>query len=477
MKLDHVLTENELNELGVQKPKSNPVQNLAKQNQIANPNLIRVGQKIKLPNGSTYTVAPGDTLSGIAAGQFKGQSGAAEPQSSVRTGPNPNIGPDTRKRAQATTSAPTPPNKVDAFTDFSTTGDAAKLAQSQQIIAGTKQAFKQQFGQDLQTNSEVRSRAKQQDLFTKAQSGQPGIFMPANPDKFPNAEYFHLFSMDISPRNLNAEQRRWLEQNGWSLKFGSRDPVHWQYVGGAGSQGLTEQELTELGVAGLARGAMAAGRGLAKGAGAIGRGAVKLGKGAADLGKRAATAYTTGRQTAVGRKHSSKIVQNLSNDFLQMVGGGTKPTLDNLKDFLISWGFEYLDQLQPSSSAQQSASPGSLFNQGDIKLRNREILDLLKQAVELNYSRIVAAQQGRTVSQPSQTPAAQSSSKSTPDNPFNDPAALNQAFKDYIKGGGQMNKGLNKLMSRMRKQTAPTPQSTPQPTPEGVYSKFLDRNL
>jgi hypothetical protein len=47
---------------------------LAKANNIKNPNLIKVGQTIKLPSGETYTVAKGDTLGGIAAGKFKGTS-------------------------------------------------------------------------------------------------------------------------------------------------------------------------------------------------------------------------------------------------------------------------------------------------------------------------------------------------------------------------------------------------------------------
>ena len=39
-----------------------------------NPNLIKPGQKFELPNGmGNYTVVPGDTLSGIAAGQGKGK--------------------------------------------------------------------------------------------------------------------------------------------------------------------------------------------------------------------------------------------------------------------------------------------------------------------------------------------------------------------------------------------------------------------
>jgi hypothetical protein len=51
---------------------SRAVAALAKTNNIKNPNLIRVGQTIKLPGNKSYTVAKGDTLSGIASNRFKG---------------------------------------------------------------------------------------------------------------------------------------------------------------------------------------------------------------------------------------------------------------------------------------------------------------------------------------------------------------------------------------------------------------------
>jgi LysM repeat protein len=48
------------------------IQSIAKASGITDPNKINVGQKIKLPDGGEYTVAPGDTLGAIAAGKFKG---------------------------------------------------------------------------------------------------------------------------------------------------------------------------------------------------------------------------------------------------------------------------------------------------------------------------------------------------------------------------------------------------------------------
>jgi hypothetical protein len=87
---------------------SGAVTDLAKSNQIANPNLIRAGSTLNLPGGQSYTVAKGDTLSGIAAGQFKGTAPAAAvpavsapTPTSVNSSPNTGIDADTRARALA----------------------------------------------------------------------------------------------------------------------------------------------------------------------------------------------------------------------------------------------------------------------------------------------------------------------------------------------------------------------------------------
>ena len=55
------------------KPIPTTVQALAAANNISNPNLIRLGQNIKLPDGSTYTVVKGDNLWDISKGKFRGQ--------------------------------------------------------------------------------------------------------------------------------------------------------------------------------------------------------------------------------------------------------------------------------------------------------------------------------------------------------------------------------------------------------------------
>jgi hypothetical protein len=61
--------------VGAPKNIYNQVKDVAAASGIKNPDLILPGQKIKLPAGGEYTVAKGDTLSGILQRQSKGDSG------------------------------------------------------------------------------------------------------------------------------------------------------------------------------------------------------------------------------------------------------------------------------------------------------------------------------------------------------------------------------------------------------------------
>jgi lysozyme len=79
---------------------SNTISKIASLNNIKDINKITSGQVLKLPNGTTYKVMPGDTLSTIAARQVKDQS-SSMPQPLVKQGPNPNIDQTTRDKAQA----------------------------------------------------------------------------------------------------------------------------------------------------------------------------------------------------------------------------------------------------------------------------------------------------------------------------------------------------------------------------------------
>ena len=79
---------------------SDAISKIASLNNIKDINKITAGQMLKLPNGTTYKVMPGDTLTTIAARQVKDQS-SSMPQTGVRSGPNTNIDQDTRQKAQA----------------------------------------------------------------------------------------------------------------------------------------------------------------------------------------------------------------------------------------------------------------------------------------------------------------------------------------------------------------------------------------
>ena len=75
---------------------SKAVSDLAAANNITNPNMIKVGQQLKMPDGSTYVVKPGDTLGKIAGG---GKQAAASPapagkQAAASPQPDPMNSPD-----------------------------------------------------------------------------------------------------------------------------------------------------------------------------------------------------------------------------------------------------------------------------------------------------------------------------------------------------------------------------------------------
>lgn len=62
-------TDNEITQLS---PRQQAIQDIATLNKIADPNKIRIGQVLTLPDGSTYTVAKGDNLWNISKGKFRG---------------------------------------------------------------------------------------------------------------------------------------------------------------------------------------------------------------------------------------------------------------------------------------------------------------------------------------------------------------------------------------------------------------------
>jgi len=82
---------------------SKAVSSLASANKIADPNKINVGQTIKLPSGQDYTVAKGDTLSGIAAGKFKGATTPTTTPSASTPAPKPTTTPTPSVKSNTTT--------------------------------------------------------------------------------------------------------------------------------------------------------------------------------------------------------------------------------------------------------------------------------------------------------------------------------------------------------------------------------------
>jgi len=87
---------------------SKAVSDLAAANNITNPNMIKVGQQLKMPDGSTYVVKPGDTLGKIAGG---GKQAAASP---AQSGKQAAASPAQSGKQAAASPQPDPMNSPDA---------------------------------------------------------------------------------------------------------------------------------------------------------------------------------------------------------------------------------------------------------------------------------------------------------------------------------------------------------------------------
>ena len=92
---------------------------------------------------------------------------------------------------------------------------ASRLEQAQS-------AYKEQYGKDLPITSKVRSRAEQQDLYNRHKRGEKSIYMPIDPSKYPDKEYFHTDAADIS----TEVPEEFLNQYGLHRPLGKADPVH-----------------------------------------------------------------------------------------------------------------------------------------------------------------------------------------------------------------------------------------------------------
>lgn len=97
---------------------------------IANPNAIKVGQKVKLPDGTTYTVVSGDSLGAIIDGRYKG----APP---VNTGSNPSQETDDDDADDDIDLAPPPdaPQEPAGWTDSQ--GQPIRSSDGSQVKSGS----------------------------------------------------------------------------------------------------------------------------------------------------------------------------------------------------------------------------------------------------------------------------------------------------------------------------------------------------
>ena len=119
-------------------------------------------------------------------------------------------------------------------------------------------------------------------------------------------------------------------------------------------------------------------------------------------------------------------------------------------------------------------------------LNNRAIDSIISAAVQKNYARIVAAQQGRSLSG---TPTTNTSSApstantSAVSNPFDNPRKLAADWQAYIAAGGPISGRLKRLINNMntaaqRSAQPPAAAPTPTATPESVgHSRFLGIQL
>ena len=83
-------------------------------------------------------------------------------------------------------------------------------------------AYKEQFGKELPITRRVSTRKEQKDLSDRHKKGEPGIYMPINPDDYPDKEYFHTDAVDIGSNVPES----FLNKFGIYRPLGKRDPVH-----------------------------------------------------------------------------------------------------------------------------------------------------------------------------------------------------------------------------------------------------------
>ena len=142
--------------------------------------------------------------------------------------------------------------------------------------------------------------------------------------------------------------------------------------------------------------------------------------------------------------------------------------------------------VQKLSGADAQGNPTFRTVREDVEaeLSNRQIDDIISNAVKKNYARIVAAQQNRNLGSTSDTPTASADPTPNAANAFSDPEKLTKEWESYIAAGGEMNKQLQDLIAVMKSPPA-TNTSTDRPyvntartaTEDVGYSRFLGISL
>jgi hypothetical protein len=125
---------------------------------------------------------------------------------------------------------------------------------------------------------------------------------------------------------------------------------------------------------------------------------------------------------STGASHAGRIADNIRAEFQQMVGGGTEPTYQNLIDFLEDLGLSDLDTIpNPAGGAPNVATPPERIDPTMEAvaggLNNIQIDKIIKDAVRKNYSKIVAAQQGRAARPQTEPTGAADPEPTAPEQP------------------------------------------------------------
>jgi len=206
----------------INKPARVTYQSLAKASGIADPDKIRPGQEIKLPNGGTYTVKSGDTLSKIAQDVRLGNIAdkpASEPKDTPRDGGNPGgttktATVDPTKKVRPDTPKVDEPSKV-AQTPVQTGGDRGEFdvaVANMMKNAGVKspsmdytQRYKTLPDGSIVANPDFKDTSmKPADLNKKPNKGP--MYDPLDKDAQTDLQKAQQYAKNVDP-NLNVAQQ------------------------------------------------------------------------------------------------------------------------------------------------------------------------------------------------------------------------------------------------------------------------------